>query len=31
MIFSETSSTGAPRLPGDLRLCPRVWPDSRYV
>jgi uncharacterized protein (TIGR04141 family) len=27
MIFSETSSTGAPRLPGNLRICPRVYPD----
>jgi hypothetical protein len=22
---------GAPRLPGDLQLCPRVYPDDRYV
>ena|ERR1039457_205866 len=28
MIFSETSSTGAPRLPVDLVLCPRVFPDA---
>jgi hypothetical protein len=31
MIFSETSSTGAPRLPTDLLICLRVCPDARYA
>ena len=31
VIFGEISSTGAPRLPGDLRQCPRVCPDTPYV
>jgi hypothetical protein len=29
--FGETSLTGAPRLPADLRFRPRVCPDGRYV
>src|SRR6266699_4935482 len=31
MIFSETSSTGAPRLPADLLICLRVCPDAHYA
>jgi hypothetical protein len=31
VIFSETSSTGAPRLLLDLRACPRVCPDAPYI
>jgi hypothetical protein len=31
VIFSETSSTGAPRLLLDLRACPRVCPDALYI
>jgi hypothetical protein len=31
VIFSETSSTGAPRLSLDLRVCPRVCPDVPYI
>ena len=31
VIFSETSSTGAPRLLLDLRACPRVCPDTPYI
>ncbi len=31
VIFSETSSTGAPRLSLDLRACPRVCPDAPYI
>jgi hypothetical protein len=31
VIFSEISSTGAPRLSLDLRACPRVRPDARYI
>ena len=31
VIFSETSSTGAPRLSLDLRVCPRVCQDAPYI